>query len=183
MRSNGKLWLLVAMRLITSCGGTASEEGESGPLAPGSASCAAWADRELAQCPAEADERDFAIMLCVDHRHHFEPLGCGEHYARWVICATEAAYDCAERWPIGCDEEFDAMRSCSTLFTRQTLCSRLPRDDRCEGQPQPHLFTCFGDGAPGCVPLPRTDAEQALDVGPLCCPSFAPEAESYFGDP
>lgn len=182
MRSSGRLWLVIAIRMLSSCGGAEDDAG-SAPLEPGSVSCAAWADRELEQCPAQARERDFSIMLCEDDRRHHEPLGCGEPYARWVQCASQASYDCTERWPTGCEREFDAMRFCPTLFARRTLCSRLPQDDRCVGQPQPHLFTCFGAGPPECAPLPRTEAEDALDVGTLCCPSFAPEPESYFFDP
>jgi len=181
MRLSSKLWLLIAVRLLTSCGGS---DDEAAQLAPGSASCAEWADHELAQCPAEARERDFAVMLCEDDRKHFEPLGCGEPYARWVLCASRASYDCVERWPTGCEREFDAMRFCPTQFARRTQCSRLPQDERCEGVPQqPHLFACVGGGPQGCAPLPQTDAEAALGVGMVCCPSFAPEPESYFSDP
>lgn len=184
MQNNTRIvapWLVFAVGFIAACGGSSGDEG--GALEPGSVSCAEWADRELAQCPAEARERDFALMLCEDDRHHFEPLGCGEHFARFVQCASHARYDCAERWPIGCESEFDAMRFCPTQFARRTQCSRLPQDQRCEGQPHPHLFTCIGPGPQACAALPQTDAEALLGVGMVCCPSFAPEAQSYFDDP
>jgi hypothetical protein len=183
MSSSARLWLLVAIRLLTSCGDAADEEHALPTLAPGAASCEAWADHQLEQCPVEQAGRLFNIARCEEDRVQHEPLGCGETFARWVLCATQATYDCEEGWPIGCEEEFDAMRYCPSFFAQRTLCSRVPRDRDCEGQAQPYSYACIGSGAPGCVAMQQTDAEQALNVGMQCCPSFAAEAQSYFSDP
>jgi hypothetical protein len=183
MRSSRKLSLWVAIGLLTACGGSGEDNVTAAPLAPGSASCEAWADHQLEQCPVQQAARLNNISHCEDDRVQHEPLGCGETFARWVLCATEATYDCEEGWPIGCEEEFDAMRSCPSLFAQRTLCSRVPRDRDCEGAAHPYSYACIGAGAPGCVAMPRTDAEQALDVGMQCCPSFAPETASYFSHP
>jgi hypothetical protein len=171
-------WICAAVLALPACD-TAEDE-----LAPGSASCDAWVDSELEQCPEYVGTPSKAIERCEEDRLDDELIGCEEPYARFVICMTDArGYDC-EEGPNDCYEEIDAMIRCRQRFAQRTSCSRVARDDVCVGQPQPYSFNCIGDGPAGCGPdiHEQTEAQQVLNIGFRCCPSFASEGASYFSD-
>lgn len=172
-------WILTVTLALFACHAADDE------LALGSASCEAWVDSELAQCPDYVGAPFEAIERCEEDRLDDDLIGCEEPYARFVLCMTNAGeYDC-ESGPGDCYDEIDAMIACRQRFAQATGCSRVPRDDVCVGQPQPYSFTCIGDGPAGCGPgiHPQTEAQQILNVGFRCCPSFASDDASYFADP